>query len=164
MNHKKGPRRHQHENLAERVGCNRQEENYKRLLPESRRETERKRKLDTKLYDHDHRPREPKRLKIIEAPNCPCGNDNQTTEHILLECKLLNEDRERIIAAVAKTDNWPINKDMLIKKHYKAFAKFTEKLDKIQEINSLKKSKAISSLEGDQRTNTKRTKSNNHCK
>jgi hypothetical protein len=55
------------------------------------------------------------RFKIIEAPNCPCGNENQTTEHILLECTLLNEDRESLIAAVAKTDNWPINKDMHIK-------------------------------------------------
>jgi len=24
------------------------------------------------------------RFKIIEAPNCPRGNDNQTAEHILL--------------------------------------------------------------------------------
>ena len=38
-------------------------------------------------------------------------------------------DRERLIAAVAETDNWPINKDVLIKKHYKAFAKFTKKMD-----------------------------------
>jgi hypothetical protein len=56
------------------------------------------------------------RFKIIEAPNCPYGNDNQTTEHLLLECALLQQDRERLIAAVAKTDNWPINKDTLIKK------------------------------------------------
>jgi hypothetical protein len=41
------------------------------------------------------------------------------------------EDRERLIAAVAKEDNSPINKDMLIKKHYKAFAKFTKQIDKI---------------------------------
>jgi hypothetical protein len=68
--------------------------------------------------------------------NCPCGNDNQTTEHILFECALLNEDRERLIAAVAKKDNWPINKDMLIKKHYKAFAKLTKQIDKIKEMNS----------------------------
>jgi len=57
------------------------------------------------------------RFKIIEASNCPCGNANQTAEHILLECTILKEDRERLIAAVAKTDNWPINKEMLIKKH-----------------------------------------------
>ena len=50
------------------------------------------------------------RFKIIEAPNCPCGNDNQTAEHILLERAILKEDRERLIAAVAKADNWPIKK------------------------------------------------------
>jgi hypothetical protein len=33
------------------------------------------------------------RFKIIDAPNCPCGNDNQTTEHVLLECAILHEDR-----------------------------------------------------------------------
>ena len=73
------------------------------------------------------------RFKIIEAPNCPCGNDNQTAEHI--ECAILKEDRERLIAAVAKEDNWPINKETLIKKHYKAFAKFTKQIDKIKEMN-----------------------------
>ena len=75
------------------------------------------------------------RFKIIEAPNCPCRNDNQTAEHILLECAILKKDRERLIAAVAKADNWPINKEMLIKKHYKAFAKFTKQIDKIKEMN-----------------------------
>jgi hypothetical protein len=49
---------------------------------------------------------------------------------------LLNEDRERLIAAVAKEDNWPIYKDMLIKKHYKAFVKFTKQYDEIKEMNS----------------------------
>ena len=31
--------------------------------------------------------------------------------------------------------NWPINKETLIKKHYKAFAKFTKQIDKIKEMN-----------------------------
>ena len=56
--------------------------------------------------------------------------------HILIECAILKDERERLIAAVAKADNWPINKKMLIKKHYKAFAKFTKQLDKIKEMNS----------------------------
>ena len=75
------------------------------------------------------------RFKIIDAPNCPCGNDNQT-EHILLECAKIHEDRERLIAAVAEEDSWPINKDKLIKRHCKAFAKFTQQLDKIKEMNT----------------------------
>ena len=44
------------------------------------------------------------RFKIINAPNCPSGNDNQTVEHILLEYAILKEDRERLIAAVAKAE------------------------------------------------------------
>jgi hypothetical protein len=57
-------------------------------------------------------------------------------KHILLESAIINEDRESLIAAVAKADNWPINKDMLIKKHHKAFANFTKQIDKIKEMNS----------------------------
>jgi hypothetical protein len=45
------------------------------------------------------------RFKIIDAPDCPRGKGNETTEHILLECEILQEDRERLIAAVAETDN-----------------------------------------------------------
>jgi len=44
---------------------------------------------------------------------------------ILNLCAILHEDRERLIAAVAEEDSRPINKDKLIKRHYKAFAKFT---------------------------------------
>jgi hypothetical protein len=76
------------------------------------------------------------RFKIIETLNCPCGNNNQTAEHVLLEYAIINEDRERLIATVAKADNWPINKNTLIKKHYKAFAKITQQIDKIKEMNS----------------------------
>jgi hypothetical protein len=57
-------------------------------------------------------------------------------EHILLERAILHEDRERLIAVVAEEGNWPINKDKLIKRHYKAFAKFTQQLDKIKEMNT----------------------------
>jgi hypothetical protein len=81
------------------------------------------------------------RFQIIDAPNCPCGNDNQTTEHVLLECAILHEDREDLIAAVVEEDNWPINKDKLIKRHYKAFAKFTQQLDKIKEMNTYHRTK-----------------------
>ena len=37
-----------------------------------------------------------RKFKIIEAPNCPCGKDNQTAERILLECEILKEERERL--------------------------------------------------------------------
>jgi len=94
----------------------------------------------------------------IDAPNCPRGNDNQTTEHILLECAILHEDRERLIAGVAEEDSWPINKDNLIKRHYKAFAKFTQQLDKIKEMNTQHGTNIqeyLPSQQGDRRTKRK---------
>ena len=76
------------------------------------------------------------RFRIIEAPDFPCGNGNQTAEHILLECGILREERERLIAAAVKTQ-LDHKKDMLIKKHYKAFAEFTKTMDKVKELNTL---------------------------
>ena len=55
------------------------------------------------------------RFRVIEAPDCPCGNGNQTAEHILLECGILREERKRLIAAVAKSYNWPLKKLCLSK-------------------------------------------------
>jgi len=77
------------------------------------------------------------RIRIIQAPDCPCGNGNQTVEHILFECGILQEERERLIAAVAKMDNWPMKKVTLIKRHYKAFARFTKTIDNINEIYTI---------------------------
>jgi hypothetical protein len=93
--------------------------------------------LTTLVTGHGNIKSYPHRFRIIEAPDCPCGNGNQTAENILLECGIVLEERERPIAAVAKTDNWPIKKDMLIKKHHKAFAEFTKTTDKIKELNTL---------------------------
>jgi len=55
------------------------------------------------------------RFRIIEAPDCPCGNGNQTVEHMLFECGFLQEERKHLIATVAETDNWPIKKLRLSK-------------------------------------------------
>jgi hypothetical protein len=47
------------------------------------------------------------RFKTNDAPDCPCGNDNQTTEHIPLECAILHEETELLKASVAKKKAGP---------------------------------------------------------
>jgi len=76
------------------------------------------------------------RCKIIETPTCPCGTKDQTTDHLLFECKLLNKDRDSLISTVLKTDVWPISKNKLIMKHFKVFVKFTNEIsfDKLNEV------------------------------
>ena len=76
------------------------------------------------------------RFKIIEKPICPCGTKDQTIDYLLLECELLNRERDRLILTVSKTDIWPISKNELIRKHFKLFTKFTNEIsfDKLNEV------------------------------
>ena len=34
------------------------------------------------------------RFKIIETPICPCGTTDQTIDHLLFECELINRERQ----------------------------------------------------------------------
>jgi hypothetical protein len=68
------------------------------------------------------------RFKIIETPLCPCGTSDQTADHLLFECELLNKERDNLRHAIQKTEVWTISKDKLILKYYKIFAKFTNEI------------------------------------
>jgi hypothetical protein len=35
------------------------------------------------------------RFKIIETPVCPCSTTDQTIDHLLFECELLNKERDK---------------------------------------------------------------------
>jgi len=74
----------------------------------------------TKSYIH--------RLKIIEAPTCSCGSGDQTTDHLLFECDLLNKEGDILKLSVVKTNVWPTSKSELIRKYYKEFTKFINEI------------------------------------
>ena len=40
--------------------------------------------------------------KIIDSPMCPCKNGEQTTDHILYDCVLVEQERDRLKAAVLR--------------------------------------------------------------
>ena len=79
------------------------------------------------------------RFKIIDSPKCSCGHNDHTTEHLLLDCALLNKERDSLISTVSRTDDWPTNKHILIRKHFKAFIRFTNQIsfDKLNAHNTL---------------------------
>jgi len=52
-------------------------------------------------------------FKILETPTCPCGTKDQTVDHLLYECELLNKERDRSVSTVLKTDVWPMSKKTL---------------------------------------------------
>ena len=65
--------------------------------------------IKTYLYKH----------KIIESTMCSCEEGEQSVDHILYEHKLLAHDRDRLKAAVMRSENWPVSKDNLSIKFYK---------------------------------------------
>jgi hypothetical protein len=69
------------------------------------------------------------RFKIIENPECPCSNGNQTVDHLLYDCNGLNNQRDKLIANISKEDNWPIRKSDLVRKYLKQLIYFTNSID-----------------------------------
>jgi hypothetical protein len=67
-------------------------------------------------------------FKILDTPNCLRGTKDQTIDHLIRECELVNKERHRLISAISQTDVWPISKETLIRKHFKIFVKFTNKI------------------------------------
>ena len=44
---------------------------------------------------------------------CSCEEGEQSVDHILYECKLLDHGRDRLKTAVIRSENWPVSKDKL---------------------------------------------------
>ena len=68
------------------------------------------------------------KYKIIESPMCSCKKGEQSVDYILFHCKLLEHDRERLKAAVTRSENWPVSKDKLSIKYYKNLKEFTNNI------------------------------------
>jgi hypothetical protein len=58
-------------------------------------------------------------------PNVHCKSGEQTADRILFGCKLLERERDRLKAAVLRSENWPVSKNKLINKYNKNFNIFT---------------------------------------
>jgi len=52
----------------------------------------------------------------------------QTIDHIIYDCELVERERKRLKAAVLGTEKWPISKYILINKYSKTLKKFTESI------------------------------------
>jgi hypothetical protein len=126
--------------VAEGLGPNNKGTNHKRILPIVADRLNMKINITHnfttmatghgKIRSHLHR------FKILETPTCSCGTKDQTIDHLLLECELLNKERESLISTVLLTDVWPMSKKILIRKHLKIFVKFINEISfhKLNEV------------------------------
>ena len=68
------------------------------------------------------------KYKIIQNPMCPCKQGDQSVDHILFNCILYEQDRDKLNAVVKRPDSWPVNKDKLGIRYYKNFEEFTDNI------------------------------------
>jgi hypothetical protein len=92
------------------------------------------RSLTTMMTGHGNIKAYLHRFKLIDPATYPCGDYDQTTDHLLYECEQLKAQRYTLRLTVSKTDSWPVNKYTLISRHYKARKKFINQIpfDEIQ--------------------------------
>jgi len=69
------------------------------------------------------------RFKILEQANCPCGNGDQTIDHLIYRCSILHTQREIFKRVVLKSGNWPAHKYELISKCLKSFLLFIKSIN-----------------------------------
>ena len=53
----------------------------------------------------------------------PCKIGEQTTDHILYDCELVKQERDKVKAEILRSENWPVSKDILINKYTKILKK-----------------------------------------
>jgi len=69
------------------------------------------------------------RFKILENATCPCEQGDQTIDHLLYQCTLLEPQRQKMKKNAIKAGHWPASKQQLITKHRDSFLTFLESID-----------------------------------
>jgi hypothetical protein len=59
------------------------------------------------------------KYNIIENPKCSCNKREQTVDHIIYNCSLQEQARERLKAVITRSEKWPVSKNKLLLKYYK---------------------------------------------
>ena len=54
---------------------------------------------------------------------CPCKIGEQKTDHILYDCELVKQERDKLKVEILRSENWPVSKDTLINKYTEIFKK-----------------------------------------
>jgi hypothetical protein len=77
-------------------------------------------KVKAKSYLHKY--------NIIENPKCSCNKGQQTVDHIIYNCSLQEQERERLKVVITRSEQWPVSKNKLVLKYYKNFKQFTDNI------------------------------------
>ena len=68
------------------------------------------------------------KCKIIDNPQCQCKNGDQTVQHIIFECTIFDQERDKLKAVVMRTENWPVSFNKLSTIYYKNFKEYIDSI------------------------------------
>jgi len=81
----------------------------------------------TKSYLH--------RFKLTDDPRCPCNKGQQTPDHIIYDCNIVEAQRSNLMKQITLSGGtWPQAKDEMISKYLKVFIRFVKLID-FQKLN-----------------------------
>ena len=69
------------------------------------------------------------RFKILENATCPCEKGDQTIDHLLYHCPLLESKRQVMKKNATNAGHWPASKQDLTMKHRDSFLTSVESTD-----------------------------------
>jgi hypothetical protein len=73
----------------------------------------------TKSYPH--------RFKLTDNPMCPCNEGEQSPEHLIYECKILEFQRSSLKQHITASGGiWPTTNSDLVAKYLNAFSRFAK--------------------------------------
>jgi hypothetical protein len=60
----------------------------------------------------------------------PCEEEEQTSDHLIFQCKKLNNQRSNIIKQIKNTGgDWPTTKETLVNNYLQIFVNFVKSID-----------------------------------
>jgi hypothetical protein len=76
----------------------------------------------TKTYLH--------RFKLTDNPMCPCNEEEQSVEHLIHACRILEPQRSFLIQHITTRGGiWPPTNNELVAKYLNAFSRFVKPID-----------------------------------
>jgi len=66
------------------------------------------------------------RFEIIQSPECFGKYGDQTTDHLLYDCEILEKERGKLIAYRSREEEWPVRKHELVNKYLKTKVQTTK--------------------------------------
>jgi hypothetical protein len=69
------------------------------------------------------------RFAITDNPMCPCEEEEQTSDHLIFQCKRLNNQRNDMIKEIKSTGcDWPTTNKKLVNNYLQIFVNFVKSI------------------------------------